>query len=153
MESEAADSVTERRERLGGRIKSLREKRGLTKRDLASRAGISDVAVGYHESGEIAQIGHERLMGLAGGLGVAVSELVGDPEWVTEQARIREEGMLQGAVMAVSMLASGDGTTLKEVLMAFGVRNSEDLAGCDVGDIKRLAAAGLGIPGLDEARK
>jgi len=153
MDSESAESVTERRERLGARIKSLREMRGLTKRDLASRAGISDVAVGYYESGEIAQIGHERLMGLAGGLGVTVSELVGDPGWVAEQARIHEEGMLQGAVRAVSMLASGDDTTLEEVLMAFGVRNSEDLAGCDVEDIKRLATAGLCIPGLGEARK
>lgn len=39
---------------LGWKLRRLREKRGLSKKELASKIGTSDVAVGQWERGEIA---------------------------------------------------------------------------------------------------
>ncbi len=39
---------------LGWKLRNLREKRGLSKKELASKIGTSDVAVGQWERGEIA---------------------------------------------------------------------------------------------------
>lgn len=146
-----SDRAFEIGESLGDRIKQMRLREGLSKARLASKVGVSDVAIGYWESGEITQIGHERLQTLATVLGVTLSELVGDPEWGSRLARARQEGMMQGAAVAMAMLTAGDGVTIEEVLNAFGVRSGDDLTGCAAVDLEVLANANLSIPGLDEA--
>lgn len=64
---------------LGERIATQRQVKGLNKAALARLVGVSDVAIGYWESGEIRQIGHEHLLKLAKALDTSVSELLDDP--------------------------------------------------------------------------
>ncbi|MGM0695134.1 MAG: helix-turn-helix domain-containing protein [Pseudomonadota bacterium] len=66
-------------EALRERITRLRLEAGLTKRDLARRVGVSDVAVLYWESGEVRVIGHGHLLRLAQAFEITVSELLDDP--------------------------------------------------------------------------
>lgn len=66
-------------ETLRERLTRLRLEAGLTKRDLARRVGVSDVAVLYWESGEVRVIGHGHLLKLAQAFGITVSELLEDP--------------------------------------------------------------------------
>ncbi|MCL7938845.1 helix-turn-helix domain-containing protein [Halomonas sp. ATCH28] len=77
------------RDSLATRILQLREAAGLTKADLARCIGVSDVTIGYWETGNIKQIGHERLLTLASAFGISVSELLDDPMLVKRDARIR----------------------------------------------------------------
>ncbi|MFG6136570.1 helix-turn-helix domain-containing protein [Halomonas sp. B23F22_10] len=63
-------------ETLGPRIKQLRLETNLNKAALARRVGVSDVTISYWESGAIKQIGHERLVALAGALGCPLSALL-----------------------------------------------------------------------------
>ncbi|WP_148254417.1 helix-turn-helix domain-containing protein [Aidingimonas lacisalsi] len=63
-------------EELGARIKRLREHAKLNKAALARQVGVSDVTIGYWESGEIKQIGHTRLVALAEALGCGLDELL-----------------------------------------------------------------------------
>lgn len=56
-----------------------RTRAGLSKGELARRIGVSDVSIGYWETGVTVQIGHLRLLSLAAALGIAASELIGDP--------------------------------------------------------------------------
>ncbi|GHC33381.1 helix-turn-helix domain-containing protein [Aidingimonas halophila] len=65
-------------EELGTRIKRLRESAKLNKAALARRVGVSDVTIGYWESGEIKQIGHTRLVALAEALDCGLEELLID---------------------------------------------------------------------------
>lgn len=66
-------------ETLRERITRLRLEAGLTKRDLARRVGVSDVAVSYWESGESKTITNVHLLKLAETFGITVSELLDDP--------------------------------------------------------------------------
>lgn len=59
-------------------IRECRESARLSKAELARRIGVSDVAVGYWESGEINVIGHVHIQSLARVFGITVSELLGD---------------------------------------------------------------------------
>jgi transcriptional regulator with XRE-family HTH domain len=61
---------------LGSRIKQLRLKAKLSKAALARRVGVSDVTISYWESGTIRQIGHERLVALAGALDCTLADLL-----------------------------------------------------------------------------
>lgn len=61
------------------KIKELREAAGMTKADLSRAVEVTDVTVGYWESGEIKQIGSEKLLKLADVFGISVSELLDDP--------------------------------------------------------------------------
>ncbi|WP_445157085.1 helix-turn-helix domain-containing protein [Halomonas sp. E14] len=65
-------------ESLGNRIKRLRLQAKLNKAALARQVGVSDVTVSYWESGAIKQIGHERLLALAGALGCSLQALLDD---------------------------------------------------------------------------
>ncbi len=65
-------------ESLGNRIKRLRLQAKLNKAALARQVGVSDVTVSYWESGAIKQIGHERLLALAGALGCTLQALLDD---------------------------------------------------------------------------
>ncbi|MGO2241110.1 MAG: helix-turn-helix domain-containing protein [Halomonas sp.] len=62
---------------IGKRIQYYREKTGLNKAALAKEIGVSDVSVGYWESGQIKQIGHDRLAKLSIALNVSIEELLG----------------------------------------------------------------------------
>ncbi|SDL00034.1 Helix-turn-helix [Franzmannia pantelleriensis] len=63
---------------LGPRIKQLRLEAGLNKAALARLVGVSDVTISYWESGAIRQIGHERLVALAGAFGCPLGELLSE---------------------------------------------------------------------------
>ena len=80
---------------IGTRLTAFREAAGMNKQQLARRAGVSDVSIGYWESGTIKQIGHERLMALADALDITVSELVGDPRLTQRDAANQELALSQ----------------------------------------------------------
>ncbi|MDN6179770.1 MAG: helix-turn-helix domain-containing protein [Halomonas subglaciescola] len=63
-------------ESLGERIKHFRLQARLSKAALARHVGVSDVTVSYWESGTIKQIGHERLVALAGALNCSLATLL-----------------------------------------------------------------------------
>lgn len=79
------------------KIKELREAAGMNKAQLARAVGVSDVNVGYWETGSVKQIGSDKLVKLASTFGISVSELLDDPlkdkpglEWVLT---LSEEGV------------------------------------------------------------
>lgn len=79
-------------EALGRRIRRLREAAGLSKAELAKRVGVSDVAVGYWESGESKTVNSANLVSLGIALGISVSDLLDDPMAVD-----RDEGVARVA--------------------------------------------------------
>ncbi len=62
---------------LGERIKALREKRGMTQTDLATRAGLSQAYVAMLEAGVKQNPSLDILNRLAKALGVKVGRLIG----------------------------------------------------------------------------
>lgn len=61
------------------KIKELREAAGMNKAQLGRAVEVTDVTVGYWESGAIRNIGSDKLLKLAGVFGVSVSEMLEDP--------------------------------------------------------------------------
>ena len=72
--------------KLGERIRSLREKAGLSKAALARRVGVSDVTISYWESGAIQRVGHSRLGPLSRALNCSVGYLLGDTKHGTQDS-------------------------------------------------------------------
>lgn len=74
---------------LADRLRRLREDSKFTKRYVAHIAGVSDVVVGYWESGRIEEIGHQRLMAVARVYGLSLTDLIGDrkPHWTDKHMR------------------------------------------------------------------
>ena len=66
------------RESLGSRIRSLRQERGLSLRGLAERIGLSPGYLSQLERGEAENPSRHVLEGAAEGLGVHVSQLLGE---------------------------------------------------------------------------
>lgn len=67
---------------IGERVRDLRQKHGLTSRELSKRAGVSHAYVGHIERGVLKSPGMVALVGIAKALGVSVDELlapVGSP--------------------------------------------------------------------------
>ncbi|MGC3875232.1 helix-turn-helix domain-containing protein [Halomonas sp. GXIMD04776] len=73
---------------LGSRIKQLRLQAKLSKAALARKVGVSDVSISYWESGTIRQIGHERLLALAGALGCSLEDLLEAPTPIPHPQRV-----------------------------------------------------------------
>ncbi|MDF1501556.1 helix-turn-helix transcriptional regulator [Roseisolibacter sp. H3M3-2] len=65
---------------LGGRVRVLRERRGLSLRELARRAGVQVSDVSRLERGLTRQPRLTLAMALAGALGVRLSHLLGETE-------------------------------------------------------------------------
>ncbi len=65
------------REPIGARIKARRLELELSKAGLAHLVGVSDVSVGYWESGEILQVGHLNLVRLCQALRCSPAWLLG----------------------------------------------------------------------------
>lgn len=61
------------------KIRDLREAAGMSKATLARAVGVTDVTVGYWESGAIKNIGADKLIKLANTFGLSVSDLLDDP--------------------------------------------------------------------------
>jgi transcriptional regulator with XRE-family HTH domain len=74
-------------ETLGGRIRELREKAGLSRETLASRGGLSWAAIQQLETGRRAHPRPATLAALATGLGVSVDHLLGR----TQDTSLRHE--------------------------------------------------------------
>jgi len=68
-------------------VTALLEQSGMTKAELARSACVSEKAITLCENGEIQQLSHEQLLGIANALGVTVSELLGDPALVADRER------------------------------------------------------------------
>lgn len=63
--------------KLGERIRTLREQCGLSKAELARRVGVSDVTISYWENGTIQRVGHSRLEPLSRALRCSIQHLLG----------------------------------------------------------------------------
>lgn len=61
----------------GEKVRVKRQEKRLTQAELAKKAGITQATISRIESGEVAQLGSEKLKGLAGALSVSVDFLVG----------------------------------------------------------------------------
>lgn len=72
--SRTAQPASDRRARLGERLRALRRARGLTLQDVASRAGLAVSTVSKVERGLMAPT-YDRFSQLADGLGVDIAEL------------------------------------------------------------------------------
>lgn len=59
---------------LGGEMKSWRERRGLSRFELAALAGSTEKLVGRYERGEVVKV--SECFAVAGALGVPLSEMV-----------------------------------------------------------------------------
>lgn len=64
---------------LSGNIKAHRLRLKMNKAALARAIDVTDVSIGYWESQAIKEIGHKKLITMAGIFGVSVSELLEDP--------------------------------------------------------------------------
>lgn len=72
--------------KLGERVRTLREQCGLSKAELARRVGVSDVTVSYWENGTIQQVGHSRLEPLSRALRCSIQYLLGDEKADAERS-------------------------------------------------------------------
>lgn len=63
-------------ERIGKRIKTLREEKGWSLRDLERETGVSRSMLSMYERGRTKKISMEALQGIARALGVPVEDLV-----------------------------------------------------------------------------
>lgn len=75
MQLNAADVASLK---LGERIHYYRTQKGLDKASLARIVGVSDVSIGYWESGHISEVGHRKLCRLCQALGVSLDSLLAD---------------------------------------------------------------------------
>ena len=64
---------------LKDKIKALREAAEMNKAQLGRAVGVSDVTVGYWESGAIKTMSADNLLKLSGVFGLSVSEMLDDP--------------------------------------------------------------------------
>jgi len=62
---------------MGRRVKRLREAKGLTQRDLAGKAGVTQGLIHQLETGAIQDVRSQVVVKLAKALGVAVERLLG----------------------------------------------------------------------------
>ena len=69
-------------------LKARREALGMNKASLAEKVGVSDVTIGYWESGSITSVGHHNLLNLAWALNTSVGALIGETEFM--EAKYRE---------------------------------------------------------------
>lgn len=67
--------MSELAQMIGGRIRELRRKAGLSQDDLAERAGISSKYLGEVERG-VANVSIQVLESIAGGLGAPINEFL-----------------------------------------------------------------------------
>jgi transcriptional regulator with XRE-family HTH domain len=77
---------------LGERVKTLRERQGLTQSELAQRCGIAQATISRLETGDLKDVQSSVAKRLARALGVTVDYLVGMYE---------DEGQLQPAAVAL----------------------------------------------------
>ena len=61
----------------GEKVRVKRQEKGLTQGELAKKAGITQATISRVESGEVLQLGSDKLRGLAKALDVSVDFLVG----------------------------------------------------------------------------
>lgn len=79
----AVEKIAERgRAAQGARIRRHRLSKGLTRRQLASRAGLSRSAIAQLENGKVSPR-YETVKAIARALEVAPVELLTDPRWLT----------------------------------------------------------------------
>ena len=154
-------------EALGERVRTLRARRGMTRRQLAEAAGVSERHLANLEAGGNASV--LVLSQVASGLECSLAEVVGDvttssPEWVLVRGLLerRDEAALRRARIALSRLFGeraaeregrialvglrGAGKTTLGPLLAddLGVpfvelsREIERLAGCSIAEIHAL---------------
>lgn len=72
--------TSEEKIRVGARIHDLRESRGLSIAELARKSGVAKSYVSQLESGEADNPSLEAVRKIAAGLGVRVSDLIGEEE-------------------------------------------------------------------------
>jgi len=68
---------------LGGKVKELREKKGMNQKQLAEASDITQATISRIESGQVKQLKSEALKRLAEALGVTVDYLVGKNDKLT----------------------------------------------------------------------
>lgn len=90
------------------RLKELRKDKKLNKSQLARMVEVSDVTVGYWESGAIKAITSENLIKLAGALEITVSELVDDPLLASYRTEVASNAV---AAAAKNQLNQGAAST------------------------------------------
>ncbi len=124
---------------LGGRIKALRQERGLQQRQLAERSGLTPSMVSQIESGRLTPSLH-TVAKLAGALGVPIASLfettpngriqvswkadspVVSFDGTTERWHVLGAGLFQGKIRAVvsTITGKGPGVKTEKVIIAPG---------------------------------
>lgn len=116
----AQDGAHERTDPLGGRLRSLRERRGWNQSELGRRAGVDRSEISRIEGGKPLNPGRDVLTKLAAALRVEVAELMGPMPVRRRRAEI-QEGVGRVPLMSLRVQASGEPVwdeTTEEVITA-----------------------------------
>lgn len=137
---------------LGERVRTLRARRGMTRRALAQAAQVSERHLANLESGGNASI--LVLAQVAGALECSLSELVGDvttasPEWLLIRDLLvrRDEAALRRARIALSTLFETRGNGRENRIALVGLR------GAGKSTLGPLLADDLGLPFVELSRE
>ena len=97
------------------RVRQLREKKGMTQKQLAEASGITQASMSRIESGIVKQPRHEALKGLAVALGVTVDYLIGKTVSLTMKDIVQSDETAQFIFRGYEKLSA----TQKEQLKNF----------------------------------
>ena len=125
------------------KIKYLREKNGLSLKDVAARIGCSEASVSRYENEQVQRVSPSIMLGYSKLFQVPITELYENPqtEWVTamEEAGLRDP-RVAGFIEYLEEQAQkeGDGYTQEEYQLIDAFRKAPD-------QNKRIVSAILGI--------
>lgn len=99
---------------LGGKVKRLREKRGMNQKQLADASRITQATISRIESGQVKELKSQALRRLAEALGVTVDYLVGRTPELTPDDIVRSDPDAQFIFRGYEKLSSSAREQLKD---------------------------------------
>jgi XRE family transcriptional regulator, aerobic/anaerobic benzoate catabolism transcriptional regulator len=144
---------------LGDRVRSLRARRGMTRRALAAAAGVSERHLANLEYG-VGNASVLVLLQVADALRCSLAELTGDmttgsPEWllIREQLQGRDEATLRRVRIAIGQALGADGAAAAREGAPSRLVALVGLRGAGKSTLGQMLAEDLGVPFIELSRE
>lgn len=116
---------------IGDRVKTLRERKGISQRRLAEMARVTPATVSRLESGKIVDVKASALIGMADALGVSIDFLVGRVRELTPGDVINFDPNIQAIVQAYLNLGPDERKRMSEYTIFLEFKKNEVLTNAE----------------------